>query len=101
MTPEQEQTNNLHQAAMQKDLSDIKASLAVNTSETANIKANISEIKSDIKDIKQDFVNRREFTEGLETVRQEILPLKKFIYGLIGFILLAVMGALVNLILKK
>jgi hypothetical protein len=46
-----------------KELSDIKSSLAVNTNETANIKASIGEIKGDIKDIKDDSVNRREHTE--------------------------------------
>lgn len=101
MTPDQENTNNIHQTAIIKDLSDIKASLAVNTAETSTIKDNIKEIKTDIKEIKSDFVNRREFTEGLQTLREEISPLKKFIYGLIAFVLLAFIGAVINLVLMK
>lgn len=101
MTPDQEATSNLHQVAIQKDLSDIKASLAVNTNETGNINKSINRIESDIKDIKNDYVNRREFTEGLETVRSEVQPLKKFIYGLIAVVLLAFIGAVINLVVMK
>ncbi len=40
-----------------KELSDIKSSLAVNTSETQNIKGSIVEIKADIREIKTKYVN--------------------------------------------
>lgn len=71
---DQEQTTATNQAAVLKELSDIKASLAVNTNETQNIKSSIIEIKSDIKEIKTDFVNRREFNEAMKAIREE-LPL--------------------------
>lgn len=60
------------QGAILKELSDIKASLAVNTSETANIKQNIQEIKTDIKEIKSDFVSRREFNEKTKDVEEKL-----------------------------
>lgn len=101
MSPEQEAVNNTLQLAIGKDISDIKASLAVNTSETSNIKSNISEIRQDIKEIKLDFVNRREFTEALETIRLEIAPMRKFIYGLIAVVLLAFIGAVINLVIMR
>lgn len=75
-----------------KELSDIKASLAVNTNETANIKSSISDIKADIKDIKNDTVNRREFTEMCTTIteqKKDIAFLQKIAYG--G---LAILGAI-------
>lgn len=63
---------NDQQSAILKELSDIKASLAVNTNETANIKQALSEMKLDIKEIKNDFASRRELTQGLETIRNQI-----------------------------
>lgn len=87
---ETEQTN--HTANIMKELSDIKASLAVNTNETANIKSNISDIKGDIREIKNDSVNRREFTEALGTMtnmQKDVQFLQKIAYG--G---LAIVGAL-------
>jgi hypothetical protein len=84
-----------------KELSDIKASMAVNTAETQNIKTSIIEIRNDIKEIKDDFVNRREFTEGLTAVREEITPLKKVVYGIIGLIVTGVIVGLLKLIINK
>lgn len=57
-------------ATVLKELSDIKASLAVNTSETANIKGNITDIKTDMREIKNDFVNRRELNDALIVIRK-------------------------------
>lgn len=88
----EQETTNGHTATIMKELSDIKASLAVNTNETANIKGSIGEIKSDIKEIKNDSVNRREFTEVLATMttmQKDIQFLQKIAYG--G---LAILGAL-------
>ena len=95
-----EATNDQGQVNIMKELSDIKSSLAVNTSETSNIKANISEIKSDIKEIKNDFVARREFNEALVTIREEIAPLRKFIYAIISAFGLAIIAAIASLIIK-
>ena len=83
-----------------KELSDIKASLSVNTNETQNIKASISEIKVDIKEIKTDFVGRREFTDAINAIREQIQPLKKFVYGLVATIGIAVLGAILQQVLK-
>lgn len=58
-----EQVQNDQSTAILKELSDIKSSLAVNTTETGNIKSTITEIKGDIKDIKADSISRREFNE--------------------------------------
>lgn len=69
-----EQQKDVHSTTILKELSDIKANLAVNSNETANIKASISEIKSDMKEIKNDFVNRREFNEALKAIREEFNP---------------------------
>jgi hypothetical protein len=95
-----ENTDTPQGSAILKELSDIKASLAVNTNETANIKSSMTEIKGDIKDIKNDFVSRREFTEALKEVRGQISPIKKVVYTLISAMGLAVLGAIFKLILK-
>jgi len=96
----EEQTGNNTNNTILRELSDIKSSLAVNTNETANIKASISEIKVDIKEIKNDFVNRREFTDSLIEIRKEISPIKKIVYTIGMAIIIAVIGALLKLIIK-
>ena len=63
-----DQVANNQSTAILKELSDIKSSLAVNTTETANIKTTIGEIKGDIREIKADFVSRREFTDTTKDV---------------------------------
>lgn len=70
-----------------KELSDIKASLAVNTSETANIKATIGEIKQDIREIKNESVGRVEFTDAMKPIPDHelrIRNLEQFKWQLIG-----------------
>ncbi len=81
-------------------IGEIKANLAVNTAETKNIQKDIDEVKNDIKEIKKDFVSRREFNEGLAAVRDEISPLRKFVYWTIGGFGLAVLAAIANLVIK-
>lgn len=119
MTSEEQQHQN--GIAILKELSDIKAALAVNTKETENIKGTIGEIKVDIKEIKSDFVNRREFNDtivslrkesedanklikqefvdAIKSVKEDIAIPKKIIYGGISFILIAVLGAMIGLVL--
>lgn len=87
-----------NQAAVLKELSDIKSSLAVNTNETANIKTSITEIKVDIKEIKNDFITRREMTDAVALISDQINPLKKIVYGCVAVILLGAIGALLSLI---
>lgn len=84
-----------------KELSDIKASLAVNTNETQNIKNSIAEIKSDMKEIKTDFINRREFNEAIVAVYEQISPLKKGMYGVVSAIILGVLTAILKLVLTS
>ena len=83
-----------------KELSDIKSSLAVNTSETANIKQSIAEIKVDIKEIKDDYVIRREFNEALIQIRADLAFFQKLVYSVFSVIGLAVVGAVFKLIFK-
>lgn len=101
MNNNETQHSNFDTLNVMKELSDIKSSLSVNTSETQNIKQSIQEIKIDIKEIKNDYVARREFNETIAAVREEISPLKKFVYTIIGFLGLAVLGAIINLVIKQ
>ncbi len=88
------------QPTVLRELSDIKSSLAVNTNETANMGKNITEIKTDIREIKTDFVNRREFKEAIDDIHDQISPLKKWMYGLMSAIGLAVLAAILKLVIK-
>src|SRR3990167_10469520 len=71
MEAQEQQNLAANHGTILKELSDIKASLAVNTNETQNIKSSIVEIKQDIREIKTDFVTRREFNEAIKTIRDE------------------------------
>ena len=51
-------------------------------------------IMQSVKDIKQDL-------EKNYVTRMEFDPVKKIIYGLVGIILLAVVGAMVTLVVNK
>ena len=109
-TQSNENTAN-HLGTILKELSDIKASLAVNTNETANVKASVNEMKADIKEIKNDFVSRREHSDSLkaakdeaakatQAVKDEIQPLKKFVYGVISIMGAIILGAILNQVIK-
>ena len=70
-----------------KELSDIKSSLAVNTSETGNIKASIVEIKGDIKEIKSKYITyeqHKEVQEEIKCLKTDSESLKSFRDTLIG-----------------
>ncbi len=47
-----------NQSVLMRELSDIKASLAVNTNETANIKQRVTELQVDVKELKTDVAGR-------------------------------------------
>lgn len=96
-----DQGSNYQNTAILKELSDIKESLAVNTTETANIKLNINDIKTDMKDIKNAFVTRIEFVGAIKELKEQISPLKKIIYGMIGIIGTGVVVAVLKLVLKQ
>ena len=58
-----DQINNLQtdgNGNIMRELSIIKSSLAVQTSETVNIKESIGEIKMDIKEIKSNYINQEQ-----------------------------------------
>jgi hypothetical protein len=65
------------------------------------IQRDITKIQLDIGIIKNDFVSRREFKEGLTEIRNEYGPIKKVLYWIMGAIGLTVVGALMKLILIK
>lgn len=97
-----------HNSAILKELSDIKASLAVNTNETANIKQSVAEIKVDIREIKTDFVTRREFNEAMKVINdtdpstdfeERIRTLEKFKWVLIG--IFTVLQALASYVIVR
>jgi hypothetical protein len=61
-----DQTNNFDNSGVNnsgnimKELSDIKTSLAVNTSETQNIKDTLAEVKADVKEMKKNYINQEQ-----------------------------------------
>lgn len=65
------------------------------------IQRDIGEIKRDIKEIKSDYISRREFEDVIKTVREEFAPYKKFIIAIISLFGVAIVGALLNLVIKK
>lgn len=100
MDDQQTQSTEHNFGTVLKELSDIKASLAVNTNETANIKSSISEIKSDMKEIKNDYIVRREFNEALKDIKEQLNFFQKIVYSVFSVMGLAITAALFKLILK-
>ncbi len=84
-----------------KELSDIKTNLAVNTNETQNIKAGLMKIETSVGAIQADFVSRREFSDRMAIVEEQISPMKKILYGLVATAGLAVLGAILQVVLVK
>jgi hypothetical protein len=66
---------------------DERITLATLKTDLEYIKRDISEIKSTLK---SDYVTRDEFS-----------PIKSIVYGLVGIVLTAVVGALVALVVKQ
>ncbi len=87
-----------------KELSDIKSSLAVNTTETNNIKVSITEIKTDIKDIKTKYItqdqlnvfiaNLNEISKLTSAHDKDLTKIKS--YGTIGLILLGIIQFIIG-----
>lgn len=86
-----------HYVSILNELSTIRISLTENTTETRNIKSDISNIKDSIKEIRDNYIPRREFDDAFRTIREEISPLRRFVYGIIGTISLFFLGAILNL----
>jgi len=68
--------------------------IAVMANKMDNIQCDVASVKTDIKDIKEsmeaDYISRVEFN-----------PIQKIVYGMVGLVLLAVLGALVSLVVLK
>jgi len=84
---------------MDKDVAVINAKLD-------SITSDVSEIKADVKDLRNNSVNRIELAEVKAAVRQKVSKkefeiIKILVYGFVGIILVAVIGALISGVLIK
>lgn len=106
-----EQVQNDQSTAILKELSDIKSALAVNSNETINIKQRVTELQVDVKEIKNDFINRREFNEQVQALKQQydsqykglkekVNLLQKIIYSVFGIIGVTVLAAILKSVIK-
>jgi hypothetical protein len=57
-------------------------------------------LKNDIEYIKKDVTEIKERLEGQFVSKDEFEPVKKIVYGLVGIILVAVVGALIALVVR-
>ena len=64
-------------------------------------KTDIAVIKSNMLDIKEDVRDIKEKLEKNYVTQDQFEPVKKIVYGLVGLILVAVVGALIGLVIKK
>ena len=62
---------------------------------------NIDVIANDISYIRDDLVEIKSTLKGSYVTKEEFEPIKKIVYGLVGLILIAVVGALMGLVLIK
>ena len=64
-------------------------------------KTDIAVIKSNMLDIKEDVRDIKEKLEKNYVTQDQFEPVKKIVYGLVGLILVAVVGALIGLVITK
>lgn len=68
---------------------------------TSNERTDIAIIKNDVSYIKEDVKALRQNQEQNYVTKNEFEPVKKIVYGLVGLILVAVVGALVSLVVGQ
>jgi hypothetical protein len=74
---------------------------------TKNTDKAIADIKGDVRSIREElsstYVTKTEFAPVKEDYvsKKDFEPVRKIVYGVIGIILVAVIGALVALVVKK
>lgn len=68
-----------------------------NQTKFALIKKEFEEIYKDIK----NFVNKNDFVAEVKRLDTRINPVEKIVYGMVGFILLGFLGAIVSFFIKK
>lgn len=68
-----------------------------NQTKFALIKKEFEEIYKDIK----NFVTHSEFISEVKRLDTRINPVEKIVYGMVGFILLGFLGAIVSFFIKK
>lgn len=68
-----------------------------NATKFALIKKEFEEIYKDIK----NFVTQSEFISEVKRLDARINPVEKIVYGMVGFILLGFLGAIVSFFIKK
>ena len=88
-------------AALAKAKGDSDVAAAILTTDIGYIKADIREIKDSIKTLGDDFVTHVEFKEAMKSINEQLKPLKNVIYGLVGLILIAVIGAILKVVLTQ
>lgn len=95
------QSSSADTGAILKELSDIKSNLAVNSSETINIKSTIAEIKTDLRDIKSNFVTQTQYKDHEDRLRnqesfQDTLTGKMWGIGIMASIVVGCLSIVVN-----
>jgi hypothetical protein len=63
-------------------------------------KVSLAVITNDLQYLKQEIRDIKDSVTGSYVTKEEFSPVKKIVYGLVSVILLAVGGALINLIIE-
>lgn len=88
---------------MEKDptISTLSTVFAVLSSQMDAVNETLKEFKQTIKELGQRYENMFATKTELVTLRAEIEPMKKVVYGLVALILIAVVSAVVYMVIKK
>lgn len=79
---------------MAKKTNGTETRLAVMANNIEYIKSELTEVKGEVKEVKESL-------EAKYVTQTEFDPVKKIVYGIVGLILTAVVGALVSLVVMK
>jgi len=72
-----------------------------NTKEINGLTTNVAVILSEMKTVKDDVREIKDKLEKDYVTEDEFAPVKNIVYGMVGTILLAVIGALIALVINK
>ena len=78
---------------MAKDVETVKTKIAVMQNDIEHIKGAMDDIKKIVDDIKKNI-------EDQYITKAEFAPVKQIVYGIVGLIITAVIGALLGIVIK-
>ena len=79
---------------MKPDSTNLQSQVAVMASQVTRMSQDINEIKGDVRQIRSD-------NENHYVTKEEFEPVRRIVYGMVTIILVAVLGAIIALVVRR